>query len=129
MDERTSGTEGEREAGRGERSSASAEGDAPDERTRRERLTDAFNAFRDTLEEAISGARDRGDTAEDRARELLRTATERARSATAEARDRFDFVTHDQFDELSRRVARLEAAMAERLGDSDAGDGEESPPD
>ncbi len=126
MDERTSGTEGASEAGRGERTSASEEGDA---RTRRERLTDAFNAFRDTLEDAISGARDRGDTAEGKARELLRTATQRARSATAEARERFDFVTHDQFDELSRRVARLEATMAERLDDSDAGVEGESPPD
>jgi len=127
VEQRKSGTGGEREPGGHEGHRAEGQDETADERTRRERLTDAFNAFRESLEEAISGARDRGDAAEGKARELLRAATERARSATEEAREKFDFVTHERFEELAARVARLERRMAERPGGS--GDlGEEDRP-
>lgn len=118
MDETKRDPEGANDAG-------GADGeDTRDERTRRERLTDAINALKASLEETIAEARERSDGAEAKARDLLRTATERARSATEEARERFDFVTNDEFGELAARVARLEAKLAERLDDKD-GDAEE----
>lgn len=86
------------------------------ERTRRERVTDALHAFRESLEETIAEARDRGDLSAEKAKEIMRTAADRAREATAEAREKFDFVTQAEFDELSARVSRLETKLAERLG-------------
>jgi hypothetical protein len=41
----------------------------------------------------------------------------RAREATHEARERFDFVSQQEFDELVKRVAELEARVRDRLGE------------
>lgn len=89
------------------------------DRTTRERMSDGFNrglgvlsAFKEALEQTISEARERGDFSVDRARDAMKSAVDRAREATSDARERFDFVSAAEFDELEARVRALE----ERLG-------------
>lgn len=89
-----------------------------DARSPRERVAEALHAFRESLEETISEARERGDMSAEKARDMFRTAADRARTATADAREKFDFVTQGEFEELVARVARLEAQLAERIGGS-----------
>ena len=91
-------------------------------RSARERVAEALHAFRESIEETISEARERGDVSAERAREMFRSAADRARTATADARDKFDFVTHAEFEELAARVARLEEELAGRSGGSDGAD-------
>jgi hypothetical protein len=100
-----------------------------DERSPRERLTEALHAFRDSFEETISEARERGDVSTGKAREMLRTAAGRARSATADAREKFDFVTQGEFDDLMARVARLEARLGDQIGGSTDADQDQPGPD
>jgi hypothetical protein len=95
-----------------------------DSRSARERMAEALHAFRESIEETISEARGRGDVSAEKAKEMFRTAADRARSATADAREKFDFVTHGEFEDLAERVARLEAKLAERIGGSGDSEGE-----
>lgn len=70
-----------------------------------------FGSFREAIGETIEEARERGDLSTDRAREKLRGAWKRAREASADARERFDFVSKEEFDRLRRRVEELERRM------------------
>jgi polyhydroxyalkanoate synthesis regulator phasin len=78
-------------------------------------MSDGFNrglgvlsAFKEALEQTISEARERGDLSVDRARDAMKTAVGKAREATSDARERFDFVSAAEFDELAARVKALE---------------------
>ena len=102
------------------------EGAEDQDRTARERVSDGFNrglgvlsAFKEALEQTINEARERGDLSVDRARDAMKTAMGKAREATSDARERFDFVSAAEFDELAARVKALE----ERLKQSGTGDG------
>lgn len=115
-DERTTGAE---EATEEPTASESEE----EGRTARERMSDGFqkglgilSAFKEAMEETISEARERGDLSSDRAKEALKKAADRARSATADARERFDFVSQQDFDALVRRVEALEDRVRDPLG-------------
>ncbi len=97
------------------------------DRTARERMSDGFNrglgvlsAFKEALEQTISEARERGDLSVDRARDAMKTAMDKAKEATSDARERFDFVSAAEFDELAARVKALE----ERLGQDRSGEGQ-----
>jgi polyhydroxyalkanoate synthesis regulator phasin len=72
----------------------------------------AITAFKDAIGETLADARERGDLTTDRAREVIERAVERAREGTAEARDRFDFVSRQEFDALRLRVDALEARLS-----------------
>lgn len=107
------------DAGDGGETSETSGGTADEERrSTRDRVSEGFqrglgvlSAFKDALEETIAEARDKGDLSTDRARQVMRGAMERARDATSDARERFDFVTQQEFDQLARRVAELEARL------------------
>ncbi len=91
------------------------------DRTARERVSDGFNrglgvlsAFKEALEQTISEARERGDLSVDRARDAMQTAVDKAREATSDAKERFDFVSAAEFDELTARVEALEERLKQR---------------
>ena len=65
-------------------------------------------ALKDALEESINEARERGDLSPDRAREVVKGALARAQEAAGGARERLDFVSRKEFDQLKERVERLE---------------------
>jgi len=64
-------------------------------------------AFTDAIEETINEMRERGEISPDRAREAMRTAMRRAQAAFDDTRERFDFVTRREFEELRDEVAAL----------------------
>ena len=66
-----------------------------------------LSALKEVLEETIQEARDRGGPSTERAKEALRSATARAQEAAGEARERFDFISRTDFDQLKQRVAEL----------------------
>ena len=101
-------TEGTRESGA---ESSQDESTREQGRRTREKVSDGIrqglgvlSAFRDALEETIQEARDRGDLSPERAKEALRSAMTRAQEAAGEARERFDFVSRADFDQLRERV-------------------------
>ncbi len=104
------------------------EGTEDSARSPRDRLMETLHAFRASLEETIAEARERGDVSAEKAREMFRSAADRTRTATADARERFDFVTQAEFDDLTARVARLEARLGDSSSDSDAPAAEEPGP-
>jgi polyhydroxyalkanoate synthesis regulator phasin len=74
-----------------------------------------LSTLKDALDEVLSEAREKGGSSADRARDAMRGAMARARSAAEEARERLDFVTHqelqdvrDVIDELKVRLENLE---------------------
>jgi polyhydroxyalkanoate synthesis regulator phasin len=94
-----------------------------EKRTARERVSEGFNkglgvlaAFKEALDETIAEARERGDLSSDRAKDALKGAMNRAREATSDARERFDFVSQQEFDGLSKRVSDLESRVREHFG-------------
>lgn len=73
-----------------------------------------LSAFKDALEETIQEARDRGDLSTDRAKEVMKSALQKAQSAAGNARERFDFVTQSELEDLESQVADLRTRV-ERL--------------
>ena len=74
-----------------------------------------LNAFREALEETVQEAMERGDFRPERVRESVREAATRVQEGMDEARERLDFVSRKEFDdlrseleELRRRIAALE---------------------
>ena len=76
-----------------------------------DRGKEAFGAFKEALEETLSDTRERGDLTTDRARELWNRAVDRARDATSDARDRFDFASRAEYEDLERRIAAIEVLL------------------
>jgi len=66
-----------------------------------------LSALRDALEETIQEARERGDLSAERAREALREALNKAQTAASGARERLDFATHGEMEELEKAVSAL----------------------
>ena len=75
-----------------------------------------LTAFKEALEETISEARERGDLSPERGRAFMRDALDRAQAAAGDARERFDFATRKDVDELASEVRALQARVA-RLED------------
>lgn len=100
-------------------------------RSAREKVSDGIrqgigvlSALKDALEETIAEARERGDLSPERAKVAMSDALHRAQEAAGEARERFDFATHAELQELRESVARLReqvAGLEARLHGNDAG--------
>jgi polyhydroxyalkanoate synthesis regulator phasin len=88
-----------------------------------------LGAFKDAVEETLQEAVDRGDLAPERAKQAMRDAAHRLQTAFDETRDRMDFVTRREHEELRAELAgvrdRLER-LEKRGGGADAG-GERTP--
>jgi len=111
-----------------------------DDKGARQRMGDGIrsgigvlSAFKDALEETIKEARDRGDLSAERAKELMKDALDKAQSAASGARERLDFATQTELEELrkavealNQRVVDLEARVA---AGGDAGEGGDAPAD
>jgi polyhydroxyalkanoate synthesis regulator phasin len=74
-----------------------------------------LNAFREAIEETLNDAVKRGDLAPERAGQAMRDAAQRVQESFDGARERFDFVSRREYDELKTemgllrdRIARLE---------------------
>ena len=68
-----------------------------------------LSAFKEAVEETIQEAVQRGDLKPERAKQFVSDAVGRAQEAVGDVRERLDFVTHREFDELRARVEALEA--------------------
>ncbi|CAN5829243.1 MAG: hypothetical protein H0U67_13905 [Gemmatimonadetes bacterium] len=72
-----------------------------------------LNAFREAIEETVSEAMEAGgDVSPDRAKALMREAAQRVQSSFEETRERLDFVSRREFEELRREIADLRAQIA-----------------
>ncbi|CAN5808726.1 hypothetical protein BH23GEM6_BH23GEM6_20350 [soil metagenome] len=72
-----------------------------------------LNAFREAIEETVSEAMEGGgDVSPERARALMRDAAQRVQSSFEETKERLDFVSRRELDELRREVAELRARVA-----------------
>ncbi|MBW3630373.1 MAG: hypothetical protein KY464_13890 [Gemmatimonadetes bacterium] len=74
-----------------------------------------LNAFREAIEETLEDAVKRGDLSPERAGQAMRDAAQRVQESFDGARERLDFVSRREYDELKEelellrsRVARLE---------------------
>lgn len=101
-----------------------------------------LSAFKEAIEETITEARERGDLSQDRAKEIMRETLDRAQEAADGARERFDFVTHKQvqnlrgeMDAMGARIRRIETHLGLDVflgsgpgsgGEDESGDGGEA---
>lgn len=89
-----------------------------------------LNAFREAAEEALGEAMERGDLTPERAKALVRDAAGRVQSSLGETRERFDFVSRREMDELRAELARLRTRVAalEGRASEDVVEGAAAPP-
>lgn len=73
-----------------------------------------ISALKDAIEETLAETREQGGPNAEAARDALKGAFSRAQAAAETARERLDFVTRREMDELREAVERL-AARIERL--------------
>jgi polyhydroxyalkanoate synthesis regulator phasin len=66
-----------------------------------------LTAFKEAVEETLQEAVDRGDLKPERAKQALTDALSRAQGAVGDVRERLDFVSRKEFDELRAEVAEL----------------------
>ncbi|HEY0152900.1 MAG TPA: hypothetical protein VGB92_12940 [Longimicrobium sp.] len=66
-----------------------------------------LTAFKEAIEETIQETVDRGDLKPERAKQALTDALTRAQGAVGDVRERLDFVSRKEFDELRAEVAEL----------------------
>lgn len=74
-----------------------------------------LDAFREAIEETIDEMKQRGQFSPDRAKEAVRESFRRAQAAAGEVRERLDFVSRREFDELRVRVDDLRARVDDIL--------------
>jgi polyhydroxyalkanoate synthesis regulator phasin len=86
-----------------------------------------LNAFRETVEETFREAVDRGDLTPDRAREVMRNTVSRVQETLVDARERVDYASRREVDELRAKVEALEARLARLEGGGSAGPEETTP--
>lgn len=72
-----------------------------------------LTAFKEAIEETIQEAVDRGDLSPERARESMRDASRRVQEGLSDARERLDFVSRREYDELREQVDALRARVAD----------------
>lgn len=85
-----------------------------------------LTAFKEALEETIAEARERGDLSPERGRAFMRDALARAQSAAEDARERFDFATRKDVEELEAEIRALQGRIA-RLEDHVQAPGRQGP--
>ncbi len=66
-----------------------------------------LTAFKEAIEETLQEAVDRGDLKPERAKQALTDAFSRAQDAMGDVRERLDFVSRKEFDDLRAEVAEL----------------------
>jgi polyhydroxyalkanoate synthesis regulator phasin len=71
-----------------------------------------LNAFREAIEETIGEAMESGDVSPERARTLMRDAAQRVQSSLEETRERLDFVSRREMEELRQELAALRQRVA-----------------
>jgi polyhydroxyalkanoate synthesis regulator phasin len=74
-------------------------------------VTGVIGAFKDAIEQTFNDLSASGDMAPDRAREAARDAMKRAQEAMDDMRERVDFVTRREFDDLKAELAALRAQV------------------
>jgi polyhydroxyalkanoate synthesis regulator phasin len=80
-----------------------------------------LNAFREALQETVTEAMEGGEMSPEGARKLMKDAADRVQHSLEDARERLDWVTHRELDELRREVAELRGRVATLEGRADAG--------
>jgi polyhydroxyalkanoate synthesis regulator phasin len=85
-----------------------------------------LTAFKEAIEETIQETVDRGDLKPERAKQALTDALTRAQGMAGDVRERLDFVSRKEFDELRAEVAelrrRLDGGSATLLSPPTGGD-------
>jgi len=71
-----------------------------------------LSAFKDALEETIHEARERGDLSAERAREVMKGALDKAQAAASGARERFDFATQAELEDLKQAVEEIRTRLS-----------------
>jgi polyhydroxyalkanoate synthesis regulator phasin len=86
-----------------------------------------LNAFKEAIEETLQEAVDRGDLTPERAKRAMKDAAQRVQGAFEETREKMDFATRQEVEELRAEVT----ALRERLGELERrGNGPgDTPPD
>jgi polyhydroxyalkanoate synthesis regulator phasin len=74
-------------------------------------VTGILGALKDAIEETFDDLRERGDISPERAREAARSTMRKAQEAMDDVRDRVDFVSRREYDELRAEVAALRAQL------------------
>ncbi len=81
-----------------------------------------LNAFRQAIEETISEAMEgSGEVTPERARALMKEATSRVQHSLEETRERLDFVSRRELDELRREVSALRGRVVALEGGGASG--------
>jgi polyhydroxyalkanoate synthesis regulator phasin len=75
-----------------------------------------LSAFKDAIEETLDEAVKRGDLSSDRAGQTMRDAASRIQETFDGARDRFDFVSRREYDELKAEIGLLRDRIARLEG-------------
>ena len=75
-----------------------------------------LNAFREAIEETFDDAVKRGDLSPERAGVAMRDAAQRVQESFDGARERFDFVSRREYDELKEEVGMLRDRIARLAG-------------
>jgi len=79
-----------------------------------------LSAIRDAIEETFDEAVKRGDLSPDRARQAVSDVADRLQGSVEGVRDRLDFVSRREYDELRSELADLRARLAKLEGGSAA---------
>jgi polyhydroxyalkanoate synthesis regulator phasin len=66
-----------------------------------------LSSFKDAVEETLQEAVDRGDLSPERARRAMRDTVQRVQGTMDEAREKFEFISRKEHDELQAEVAAL----------------------
>ena len=75
-----------------------------------------LSAFKDAIEETLEEAVKRGDLSPERAGQTMRDAAQKVQESFDGARERFDFVSKAEYDELKAEVALLRERVARLEG-------------
>jgi polyhydroxyalkanoate synthesis regulator phasin len=70
-------------------------------------VTGFLGALKDAIEEQFDELRESGDLSPERAREAARSTMRKAQDTVEDVKDRLDFVTRREFDDLREEVAAL----------------------
>ncbi len=71
-------------------------------------------ALKDAIEETFQELLDQGELSPERAREAARSTMKRAQETVEDMRDRLDFITRREFEELRDEVQQLRRAIEEQ---------------
>ena len=95
-------------------------------------LTGILGAFKDAVEESFEDLRARGDLSPEAARDAARSTMKRAQESMDDVRDRLDFVSRKEFEELRAEVEMLKQRMGmageQGPGNTQATDSAATPP-